>query len=37
MTIFHQLGIDGSRKLMSEGGRPIDIVRGGQVIQDLLA
>jgi hypothetical protein len=37
MTIFHQLGIDGSRKLMSPGNRPVDIVRGGQVIQDLLA
>jgi hypothetical protein len=37
MTIYHQLGIDGARKLMSPGNRPIDIVRGGQVIQDLLA
>jgi hypothetical protein len=37
MTIFHQLGIDGARKLMSPGNRPIDIVRGGQVIQELLA
>jgi len=37
MTIYHQLGIDGARKLMSPGNRPIDIVRGGEVIQDLLA
>jgi len=37
MTIYHQLGIDGARKLMSAGNRPVDIVRGGQVIQDLLA
>jgi len=37
MTIYHQLGIDGSRKLLSPGNRPIDIVRGGQVVQDLLA
>ena len=37
MTIFHQLGIDGSKKLMSQGSRPVDIVRGGEVIQDLLA
>ena len=37
MTIFHQLGIDGAKKLMSAGSRPIDIVRGGQVVQDLIA
>src|ERR1700677_1416370 len=37
MTIFKQLGIDGEKKLMSPGNRPIDIVRGGQVITDLLA
>lgn len=37
MTIFHQLGIDGTKKLMSQGNRPIDIVRGGQVVQDLIA
>jgi hypothetical protein len=37
MTIFNQLGIDGAKKLMSAGNRPIDIVRGGQVVQDLLA
>ena len=37
MTIFKQLGIDGTKKLMSPGNRPIDIVRGGQVITDLLA
>ena len=37
MTIYHQLGIDGAKTLMSPGNRPIDIVRGGQVVQDLLA
>ena len=37
MTIYKQLGIDGTKKLMSPGNRPIDIVRGGQVITDLLA
>ena len=36
-TIYHQLGIDASKKLMSPGDRPVDIVRGGQVVQDLLA
>jgi hypothetical protein len=37
MTIYKQLGIDGAKKLMSPGNRPIDIVRGGQVVTDLLA
>lgn len=36
-TIYKQIGIDASKKLMSPGNRPIDIVRGGQVITDLLA
>lgn len=36
-TIYNQLGIDASKKLMSPGGRPIDIVRGGNVVSDLLA
>jgi uncharacterized protein (DUF1501 family) len=37
MTIYKQLGIDGTKKLMSPGNRPVDIVRGGQVITDLIA
>ena len=37
MTIYKQLGIDGAKKLMSPGNRPIDIVRAGQVVQDLIA
>ncbi len=37
MTIYKQLGIDGKKKLMSPGNRPIDIVRDGQVVTDLLA
>ena len=36
MTIFNQLGIDGAKKLMSPGNRPVDIVRGGQVISELI-
>ena len=36
-TIFHQLGIDPTGKLISPGGRPMDIVRGGRVIDDLIA
>jgi hypothetical protein len=36
-TIYHQLGINPDKRLMSPGSRPIDIVRGGKVVQDLLA
>jgi hypothetical protein len=37
MTIYHQLGIDGSKKLMSAGNRPVQIVRDAQVVQELIA
>jgi hypothetical protein len=37
MTMYKQLGIDGTKRLMSPGDRPIDIVRGGQVVPELLA
>jgi hypothetical protein len=36
MTIYHQLGINGEKKLMAPGNRPIDIVREGKVRQELL-
>lgn len=36
-TFYHQLGIDPTKRLMSPGNRPIDIVRGGKVVQELLA
>jgi hypothetical protein len=36
-TIFTQLGIDPTRKLMSPGNRPIDIVRGGEPITNVIA
>ncbi|HSU66494.1 MAG TPA: DUF1501 domain-containing protein [Tepidisphaeraceae bacterium] len=36
-TIYHQLGINGDKRLMSPGDRPIQIVRGGKVVNDLLA
>ena len=36
-TVYNQLGIDATKRLLSPGGRPIDIVRGGQVVSDLLA
>jgi uncharacterized protein (DUF1501 family) len=37
MTIYHQLGIDGEKRLMAPGSRPIDIVREGTVRKELLA
>jgi hypothetical protein len=37
MTVYHQLGIAGEKKLMSPGNRPIDIVREGAVRKDLIA
>ena len=36
-TVFHQLGIAPEKKLIAPGGRPIDIVRNGTVVQELLA
>jgi len=36
-TFYHQLGIDPTKRLMSPGNRPIDIVRGGRVVPELLA
>ena len=36
-TIYHCLGINADKRLMAPGDRPIDIVRGGHVVKDLLA
>lgn len=36
-TMFTQLGIDPEKRLMSPGDRPIDIVRGGRVLRELLS
>lgn len=36
-TFYHQLGIDPTKRIMSPGNRPIDIVRGGRVVPELLA
>ena len=36
-TLYHQLGINPNKRLMSAGNRPIDIVRGGKVINELIA
>jgi hypothetical protein len=35
-TVYHQLGINAEDRLMAPGGRPIDIVRGGKVVEGLL-
>ncbi len=35
-TIYSQLGIDPTERLMSAGGRPIDIIRDGQIIQNIV-
>ena len=36
-TIFHQIGIDPDKTLMTPGGRPQYIVKDGHVVKDLLA
>lgn len=36
-TVYHQLGIDFDKRLMSPGNRPIDIVRNGKVLTDIIA
>jgi hypothetical protein len=36
-TVFKQLGIDPHKRLMAPGERPIDIVRDGEVVAELLA
>jgi hypothetical protein len=35
-TVYHQLGIDAHKRLMSPGDRPIDIIRGGSLIEGIL-
>lgn len=37
MTLYNLLGINGEKKLLAPGNRPIDIVREGKVRQELLA
>ncbi len=36
-TVYHCLGIDAAKKLMSPGDRPIDIVREGKIVKEMLA
>ncbi len=35
-TVYHQLGIVADKELMAPGGRPVEIVKGGQVRTELL-
>jgi hypothetical protein len=35
-TVYHQLGINSEDRLLAPGGRPIDIVRGGSVVNGLI-
>jgi uncharacterized protein (DUF1501 family) len=35
-TVYHQMGIDSQDRLMAPGGRSIDIVRDGQVVNGLI-
>jgi hypothetical protein len=36
-TMYRLMGINADKRLMAAGGRPIDIVRGGEVINDIIA
>ncbi|MGV3484355.1 MAG: DUF1501 domain-containing protein [Planctomycetaceae bacterium] len=36
-TVYHQLGINADKELMAPGARPIEIIDGGQVVNELLA
>ncbi|NBU74984.1 MAG: DUF1501 domain-containing protein, partial [Planctomycetes bacterium] len=37
MTVYNQMGIDGDKRLVSPGNRPIDIVHDGKVVKEILA
>lgn len=36
-TMYRLMGINAEKRLMADGGRPIDIVNGGEVIEGILA
>jgi hypothetical protein len=36
-TVYHQIGINSTDRLLAPGGRPIDIVRDGKVVDALIA
>jgi hypothetical protein len=35
-TIYHQLGIDANKELVAFGTRPIEIIKGGELVEGLL-
>jgi hypothetical protein len=35
-TVYNQLGITGDKELMSPGDRPIEIVDGGRILDEIL-
>jgi hypothetical protein len=35
-TVYHQLGINADKEIMAPGGRPIEIIDGGEVVKGLL-
>jgi hypothetical protein len=37
MTMYRALGINGEKRIMADGVRPIDIVNGGRIMNELLA
>jgi hypothetical protein len=36
-TVYHQLGINADKELMAPGARPIEIIDGGNVVNELIA
>jgi hypothetical protein len=36
-TVYNQLGITADKELMAPGGRPIEIVDGGRILDEILA
>ena len=36
-TVYRLLGINGDKRIMADGGRPIDIVNGGRIMSELFA
>ena len=35
-TVYNQLGINADKELMAPGGRPIEIIDGGEVVKGLI-
>jgi hypothetical protein len=36
-TIYHELGIDANKELVAFGSRPIEIIKDGKLVKDLVA